>query len=164
MNQASLTTRSESGTSLLGHAIGSIALSGDVFLLSGELGTGKTCLIRGLARGLGIEQSAFSPSFVLVREYKGRLTLYHMDFYRLDADAEIVDLGIDDYLNGDGVCAIEWADRAAWLAPRENLKVELAYSEDAPDSRTVRLSATGYRHERLLNELRKVTLEDIQWN
>ena len=137
MTKAQLTTFSEAGTRALGRAIGSSAEPGDVVLLSGELGTGKTCLVRGMATGLGAADNAFSPSFVLVREYKGRLTLYHMDFYRLEHAEEIADLGIEDYLDGDGVCAIEWAERAESLLPSEHIAVELSYDANSPDTRSM---------------------------
>jgi len=164
MTEATLKTDSESGTRALGQAIGALAQPGDVLLLSGELGTGKTCLVRGIAAGIGAPANAFSPSFVLVREYKGRLTLYHMDFYRLDNTEEIADLGIDDYLDGDGLCAIEWAERAKSLLPAEHLAVYLSYDPELPDARTVVLSASGKRYNYLVALLRQQTWEDMRWN
>ena len=164
MTKAQLSTYSEAGTRALGQAIGADAEPGDVVLLSGELGTGKTCLVRGMSTGLGATDNAFSPSFVLVREYKGRLTLYHMDFYRLEHAEEIADLGVDDYLDSDGVCAIEWAERATALLPSEHIAVELSYSSESPDSRTIHLTATGKRYEELLEHLIQCTGEDLRWN
>jgi len=164
MTTATLRTFSEAGTIALGQIVGELAEPGDVLLLSGELGTGKTRLVRGLAAGLGAPNNAYSPSFVLVREYKGRLTLYHMDFYRLDNSEEIADLGIDDYLDGDGVCAIEWAERAEEIAPPEHLAVELSYDPTLPDVRTIKLSSSGRRHDALLTRLQQRTWEDMRWN
>ena len=91
--------------------MGELVQSGDIFLLTGDLGTGKTCLTQGIARGLGIEEYAFSPSFVIIREYHGRLPLYHIDFYRLDNIDEIADLGLEEYFYSKGVCVIEWAEK-----------------------------------------------------
>lgn len=144
---------SEAQTTNIGRCLGVVAEPGDIFLLSGELGAGKTCLVRGLATGLGVAEHAFSPSFVLLREYRGRLRLYHMDFYRLDTPAEIETLGIDDYLSGDGVCAIEWAERAEGLLPGENLHIHIAYVHGMPDSRTIRLTPSGSRYEHIVRQL-----------
>ena len=91
-------SRSAEETQQLGRRIGELAAAGDVYLLSGELGTGKTCLTQGIAWGLRIEEYALSPTFVIMREMYGRLALYHVDLYRLDDVAEIADLGLDDYL------------------------------------------------------------------
>ncbi len=110
----------------LGRAIGEMAAPGDLILLSGPLGAGKTCLTQGIAKGLGIEESPPSPSYVLVREFKGRMPLYHMDLYRLGFE-EIAELGIEDYLSGKGVCVIEWAEKAGSLMPKERLSVNLSY-------------------------------------
>ena len=85
-----LVTHSPEQTQLLGTQLGKLAMSGDVFLLSGDLGSGKTCLTQGIAWGLGVEEHAFSPTFILVREYNGRLPLFHVDLYRLDRIEEII--------------------------------------------------------------------------
>ena len=110
----------------LGRAIGEMAAPGDIILLSGPLGAGKTCLTQGIAKGIGVEESPPSPSYVLVREFKGRMPLYHMDLYRLEFE-EIAELGIEDYLSGKGVCVIEWAEKAESLMPKERLTVNLSY-------------------------------------
>src|SRR4030042_497194 len=98
-----LISHSPEQTQKIGARIGGLALIGDIFLLVGTLGTGKTCLTQGIAWGLNIEDYALSPSFVVVREMHGRLPLYHIDLYRLDHIEEIVELGLDDYLYGNGV-------------------------------------------------------------
>ncbi len=153
MTTLTLQTHCEEQTVALGHRLGALSQAGDLFLLSGELGTGKTCLVRGIAAGLGVSVRAFSPSFVLVRQYPGRLLLYHMDFYRLDQLAEIADLGLEDYLYSDGVCAIEWAERAQGLLPDEHLRFALRYIPSDEQARTIQITAEGERYEELLEEV-----------
>jgi len=162
MISATCITHDESHTAAIGGRLGELALGGDVFLLSGELGAGKTCLIRGLAGGLGISEHTFSPSFILVREYRGRLPLFHMDFYRLEQQAEIAELGLDEYLSRDGVCAIEWADRAAGLLPADHLEIVLTYVPGLANDRIVALTGRGARHEGLLQQL--VAFGDAAWS
>ncbi|MBN1856416.1 MAG: tRNA (adenosine(37)-N6)-threonylcarbamoyltransferase complex ATPase subunit type 1 TsaE [Dehalococcoidia bacterium] len=159
MNALTLTTRHEDQTVALGHRLGELASVGDVFLLHGELGAGKTCLIRGIAEGLGVSGRAFSPSFVLVRQYRGRLTLYHMDFYRLERPEEVEDLGVEEYLYGDGVCAIEWAERASGLLPHACLEISLYYVSAEEQARTIKFAAYGERYTSLLQELSSVAAQ-----
>ncbi len=90
---------------------------GDVVALSGDLGSGKTTFVQGLAEGLGVEGNVVSPTFKLVNEFDGRLPLYHIDFYRIDSAADVVVLGIEHYLFGDGISVIEWADRHTQVIP-----------------------------------------------
>jgi tRNA threonylcarbamoyladenosine biosynthesis protein TsaE len=90
---------------------------GAVLALHGDLGSGKTCFVQGLARGLGIDAPVTSPTFSLIGEYTGRLKLYHMDLYRLRSAGDAFDLGLEDYVYGDGICAIEWAERVPGLLP-----------------------------------------------
>jgi len=164
MRAAVYASRSEERTTRLGWHVGSLCTAGDVFLLYGELGAGKTRFIRGLASGLGVVEYAFSPSFVLVREYRGRLTLYHMDFYRLEQPEEIADLGVEEYLYGDGVCAIEWAERAAGLLPKRHLAATLSYVANEPESRTIRFTASGQRYESLLEQVVGAMGESASWS
>ena len=131
--------------------MGELARSGDVLLLTGNLGSGKTCMTQGIAWGLGIKEYAFSPSFVLVREYFGRLPLYHIDFYRLDRIEEIVDLGLDEYLYGNGVCVIEWAEKGISVLPQENLTVTLGYISDT--ERSLIFEPRGEHYCQLLKSL-----------
>ena len=128
--KASLTivTASAGDTRRVGHVIGEQAQPGDVYLLTGPLGAGKTCLTQGLAAGLGVTQRPRSPTFVLMTRYQGRLTLHHMDLYRVGDPMEAWDLGLEEYLNGTGVCAIEWADQAEEVFPENALWIDLAYS------------------------------------
>ena len=144
-------SRSPQQTQRLGRLLGQAARPGDLFLLVGELGTGKTCLTQGIARGLGIDGYVRSPTFVLVTEYQGRLPLYHIDLYRIDDLRETQDLGLDEYTDGDGVCVIEWADKATPLFPAEHLLVELEYQ--GPEARALRFTAHGTRYAHLLKAL-----------
>ncbi len=164
MTSCTFVSTSEQQTDSLGRHIGVLCQAGDVILLSGELGAGKTCLVQGIASGLGVSEYTFSPSFVLVREYRGRLMLYHMDFYRIEAIEEVADLGIEEYLHGDGVCAIEWADRAIALLPDQCLHFELRYVPDIEQSREVRASARGSRYEYLLQRLLTEMKDFARWN
>ena len=112
--------------------------AGDVLLLQGDLGAGKTCLVAGLAEGLGAKAEVSSPTFTLINEYKGgRLPLYHMDLYRLEAQAEIEGLGLDEYFDGPGVCALEWPERLGALAPAGAMR--LRFERLSEDSRRIRV-------------------------
>lgn len=146
-----LVTGTPEETQDIGKAIGKLALPGDVILLTGELGSGKTCLTQGIAWGLGATEYAMSPTFVIVREIRGRLPLYHMDLYRLDRPEETGDLGLDDYFYGPGVSVVEWADKAMALMPVEHLMVVLEYLSDA--ERRLRIKPKGERYETIVRQL-----------
>jgi tRNA threonylcarbamoyladenosine biosynthesis protein TsaE len=152
MSQPEITTRSPEETQQFGARLGELARPGDVLLLAGKLGAGKTCLVQGIARGLGIKEYAASPSFVVVRELYGRLPLYHMDFYRLENLEEIADLGLDDYLYGQGVSVVEWAEKGLSLLPPEHLLIEMSYVSD--NERRLKLKARGKRYRQLVAELK----------
>jgi len=128
-------------------------MPGDILLLTGRLGAGKTCLTQGIARGLGIEENTPSPSFVLVREFCGRLPLYHIDLYRLDNIEEIADLGLDDYLYGSGVCVIEWAEKGIKLMPPEHLLVKIDYTGDT--ERRLSFEPQGQRYIEMMTKLKE---------
>jgi tRNA threonylcarbamoyladenosine biosynthesis protein TsaE len=100
---------------------------GDVVALIGSLGAGKTVLAKGIASGLGVKDARYvnSPSFVIIKEYRGRLPLYHFDLYRLDAPSVLDSLGYDEYFYGDGVTVVEWADKIAKLLPKRHIEVRL---------------------------------------
>lgn len=117
------------------------------------MGTGKTCLVQGIARGLAVEEYAFSPSFVILREYHGRIPLYHIDLYRLEDIREIAALGLEDYLYGDGVCVVEWADRGLEVLPCDSLLVSLHYMPGYQKRRSICLRAQGERYRELTGQL-----------
>jgi tRNA threonylcarbamoyladenosine biosynthesis protein TsaE len=153
MEALKLNSRSPERTQLLGGYLGQLAQKTDVFLLVGELGTGKTCLVQGIARGLGVKEYAFSPTFVLLREYRGRLPLYHIDFYRLDYTKEIADLGLEEYFYGDGVCAVEWAEKGLQLIPADHLLITLHYVPTSHTERLISLRPRGKRYHELIEQL-----------
>ena len=99
---------------------------GDVVAISGELGTGKTALVKGIAHGLGVTQDVTSPTFTLIHEYDGgRLPLYHIDLYRLNSPQQALAIGIEDYLNGSGVTMIEWAEKIESLLPERTTRIRI---------------------------------------
>ncbi|MBM2831865.1 MAG: hypothetical protein HW414_917 [Dehalococcoidia bacterium] len=111
----------------------------------GELGSGKTCLAQGIARGLGVTEYTSSPSFVLMKEYRGRLAMYHMDLYRLDREAEMLDLGLESYFSSAGLCVVEWAEKLGRLMPEERLLITISYQGDK--ERRLKFVARGKRYE-----------------
>lgn len=132
--------------------LGRYAEPGDVFLLCGELGSGKTCLAQGIALGLGVEDHVRSPTFVLATIHQGRIPLYHIDLYRLDRVEEVLDLGLEEYLSSEGVSVVEWADKAMEILPLPYLLVNLAYQGEM--SRIIQLEARGERYDRLVQRVR----------
>jgi tRNA threonylcarbamoyladenosine biosynthesis protein TsaE len=124
-----LTARSAAETGAAGRRLGEAAEAGDVLLLSGALGAGKTVLVQGLAAGMGSPAEVVSPTFILVRQYPGRLELVHADLYRLDHREEIEALGLLE-LSAAGVLAVEWADRAPWLSTVDAARLHLALGDD----------------------------------
>ncbi len=155
MDSLTFNSHSPEQTQLLGSYLGKLARRADVFLLTGELGTGKTCLVQGIAHGLNVREYAFSPSFVILRQYHGRLPLYHIDFYRLDCIEEIADLGLEDYLYGDGVCVVEWAEKGPQVVPQDNLFISIHYSPVSQTGRFIRLKPQGERYNELTRQLKK---------
>lgn len=142
-------------TQALGIQLGKLVSPGDVILLDGDLGAGKTTFTKGLALGLDITRNIKSPTFTIIREYQtGRLPLYHMDVYRLEDDGGD-DLGLEEYFNGDGVCVIEWSQFVANQLPTDYLR--LAFKRDDKDldstNRTLTLTAHGQHYENLLEQL-----------
>ncbi len=151
-----LISHSPEQTQKLGVRIGELALPGDVFLLVGDLGVGKTCLTQGIAWGLNIEGYALSPSFVVVRELQGRLPLYHIDLFRLDRIEEIAELGLDDYLYGKGVCVVEWAERGMSVLPAEHLLIRISHLSDT--ERSFQLKSPVKRYQRIIVQLNRLSL------
>ena len=161
MESLRLDSHSPEQTQLLGSYVGELAQKGDVVLLVGELGTGKTCLVQGIAHGLAIKEYAFSPSFVLLREYHGRLPLYHIDLYRLDRIEEIADLGLEEYFYGKGVCVVEWAEKGPEIVPQESLLISLHYISTSETERSSHLKPRGERYRELTKQL---TMKGDLWH
>ena len=123
---------------------------GDIICLFGDLGSGKTTLIKGIAEGLNINQAKVnSPTFVLMNIYKGRLPLFHFDLYRLEDLQGISSIGYDEFLYGDGVSVVEWADRLGEFLPEKYLRVEMKHKKC--DERVIQLSAKGCRYQEVVN-------------
>lgn len=128
----------------IGRAIGAKVVPGDIVLLSGTLGSGKTTLTQGIVWGMGSPEYARSPTFVLVNEYPARIPVYHMDLYRLDSFEEVDGLGLDDYLYGDGVCVIEWADKVPGYFPERHMLISIRPTSDDERELTVRSDLTEH--------------------
>lgn len=129
-------SRSVDETIAIGRRFGETARAGDVFALVGDLGAGKTQLVKGIAAGVGAAADVTSPTFTLIHEYiGGRTPLYHFDFYRIESAAEAARLGLDEYFYGDGVCVVEWADRFSELLPDKTRWLSIAIGEH--DVRTI---------------------------
>lgn len=149
-----LVLSSPSKTESLGQAIGCALKGGEVLALIGELGAGKTVLVRGIAAGLGVPPaSVSSPTFVLIHEYHGRLPLVHVDLYRLHTHAEAESIGLQDYFVGEAITAIEWADRFPTLLPEDRLEVRLTHRSLA--TRKVQLTAQGPQSLALLTQIKQ---------
>lgn len=149
MLQVELMTHSAEETMAKSEALGKWMKGGEVLLLEGDLGAGKTTFTKGLAKGLEIKRNVNSPTFTIIKEYQGRLPLYHMDVYRL-ADSE-EDLGFDDYFEGEGVTVVEWAHLIEEFLPEERLEIYIYHQGD--DERKIVLTPRGERYEAICKEL-----------
>lgn len=147
-------THSEKETFDIGKKIALNLQKGDIICLIGNLGSGKTVLTKGIASGLGVNKDrVISPTFVLIRQYqiKNKLRLYHFDLYRLNSINDILELGYEEYLYGDGVAVIEWADKLKCLMPKQYLKICL--SVKGREKRKIDWTAVGSHYETLLERL-----------
>lgn len=145
----------EGATNRLGELLARVLEPGAVVALIGNLGAGKTRLVRAVAEAAGVDRREInSPTFVLVHEYQGHFPIYHFDTYRLHGEHEFVSLGAEEYFAGDGVCFVEWADRVAGVIPADHLRIEIATTGDT--SREFRLVATGPRSARMVENLTNV--------
>ena len=126
MSRRTLASRGPAETQAIGERLGARLTPGAVVACTGELGAGKTCFLQGLARGLGVTGGVTSPTFVLVNQYRGgRMPIYHLDAYRTGSLTELVDLGLEEMLHGDGVTVIEWAERGAPLRDWTTVRIQL---------------------------------------
>lgn len=128
-----------------GRQIGCKAQPGEVYALIGDLGTGKTLFTKGFAAGLGIDEHVNSPTFTIMQIYEdGRIPLYHFDVYRIEEPEEMEEVGLDEYLEGDGVCLIEWAERIEELLPEDRITVLIEKDlEKGLDYRKITISGSG---------------------
>ena len=139
-------TDSADDTAELGRKLGSMLQRGDNVCLIGDLGSGKTAFTGGLAKGLGISGYITSPTFTIVNEYEGRLPLYHFDVYRISDVDEMLDTGYYEYIDGDGVTVIEWADLIKEILPSERIEVHIEKNDQVrSDSRTITIRFIGER-------------------
>ena len=142
-----------SATEALGVELGKLLQPGDCLVLTGKLGTGKTTLTKGIAKGLGIKKIVKSPTYTIVREYhEGRLPLYHMDVYRL-SEGDGTELGLEEYFHSEGVSIIEWGQILGEDLPLDYLEIKLFYSSFI-EERKVELKSVGERSKSLLDELK----------
>lgn len=149
-----LRTSGPQDTRALASAIAEALGPGDVVSLTGELGAGKTCFVQGAARGLGVSGRVTSPSFLLRRDYQGRVAVLHLDVYRLDDVGEVVELGLEEAADGQRVTFIEWGDAVGPLLPPDHLEVELRTHDLAePERRCITLTAHGDGWRRRLDEI-----------
>lgn len=151
-----LETSSEEETKQLGETIGLIIKRNFelykhetcIIAMLGELGSGKTYLSKGIARGLGInENDVTSPTFTIINEYKGEFLIFHIDFYRLNCQDEVIDLGFEEYLNGGGVMIIEWADRIPDVIPKNHLEIKIEIKNFG--KRKITISPYGENYKKL---------------
>lgn len=153
-NPLVIRTADESETDRLGSALAAAIEPGLVIGLIGQLGAGKTRLVRATATALGADSASVnSPTFVLIQEYAGRIPVYHFDTYRLPNPASFGDLGAEEYFGGDGVCFVEWADRVTEFLPRDWLRVEVAVVSET--AREFRFIPQGEQSRRVTDRLRK---------
>lgn len=146
-----ITMNSRRATVSLGEKLAKYLQAGDVIVLNGDLGAGKTTFTKGIAAGLGIPDMVKSPTFTIIREYQsGRLPLYHMDVYRLENGGG-EDLGLEEYFDGDGVCVVEWAEYVADELPEDFLVIHFKRTDDE-NKRVLEFSAHGDRYQRLVGQ------------
>ena len=150
-----ITTHSVTETQQLGHTLGAALKQGVIIALSGELGSGKTAFVQGLARGLDISEKYYitSPTFTLINEYPGRQRLFHVDLYRIEHISELEDIGLDEVLHQDAVIAIEWADKLSGDTLSDHLSLQFKLTGE--ESRQIDIFAYGHQAGNLLKALPK---------
>lgn len=149
-----ITANNLQDTDKIGKIIGESLKGGTVICLEGDLGAGKTTLTQSIAKGLEVKDYVTSPTFTIIKEYNGRVNLYHMDAYRLDSEDDMYDLGYDEYINSDGVCIIEWASKIKGLIPRSaiNITININYENN---NRELNIDGEGEQFNIIKEELYK---------
>lgn len=130
-------TGSEKETFSLGVKLARLLTPGTAVSLEGDLGAGKTALVKGIAKGLGIRDTITSPTFTIVNSYEGNTTLHHFDVYRIDDPEELYEIGWEEYFNPNDVCVVEWGDRVAEMLPQDAIRIRIIRDEAQPDRRTI---------------------------
>jgi tRNA threonylcarbamoyladenosine biosynthesis protein TsaE len=136
-------TETADRTREVGEALASMLQPRDTVVLTGDLGAGKTTLVQGIGRGLGVEDHVASPTFTLVREYSGRLDVAHVDVYRLERVQDVIDLGLDELGGPNRVLLVEWGDAVSDLLPEDRLRVELTTARADTDTRRIVIAPQG---------------------
>jgi len=142
-NEKIFISRSREETISFGNRLGEKLAPDTVLALTGELGSGKTTLVQGICRGLSVTDEVTSPTFVLIREYCGRLQVFHFDAYRLPGPAALQEIGCEEYFSRGGVSLVEWADRVAEILPEEATWIDLEYVPGEPDARKITILGHG---------------------
>jgi tRNA threonylcarbamoyladenosine biosynthesis protein TsaE len=153
LKQIELIMNSVEQTKRLAASLAPALQPGDVISLTGDLGAGKTQFAQGVADGLGVDEPVTSPTFTIIREYDGRLPLYHFDVYRLETIADLTALGYEEYFFGSGVTLIEWGDKVEALLPEDRLTIEMHRMLESENHRQLIINASGPRSEALLQRL-----------
>ncbi len=149
-----ITTASVKETIAAGKRFGSLLSSGDVLCLTGELGAGKTCFVKGIADGLGIRgRGITSPTFIIINEYRGRIPLFHIDLYRTGVIEDIREIGMEEIVYGNGVTVIEWAERIKDKLPDERMDITFKWVDE--NTRTIEIRAVGRHHREILEGLER---------
>ncbi|MBN1484383.1 MAG: tRNA (adenosine(37)-N6)-threonylcarbamoyltransferase complex ATPase subunit type 1 TsaE [Chloroflexia bacterium] len=151
-------SHSAAQTRRLGLRLGRLLQAGDVLLFVGEFGSGKTTFIQGIGEGLGVPGQVTSPSFTLIWEHRadeehGQALFYHMDLYRIATFEEALGLALEDYMAGEGICALEWADRVPEIMPERYLRIELSFLSET--KRVVRMEPAGPRYVQLVEDFKR---------
>lgn len=149
-----VTTFSPQETEQLGTSLGGLLAPGSLLALRGDLGGGKTCLVRGVVAALAPQSAHLvaSPTYAIMNSYLGNTPVYHFDFYRLAGDDDVIDLGFEEYFYGDGVCIIEWSERLAELLPSDILTLLFEYAGE--EQRLITITGTGPESDNLLEQLK----------
>ncbi|MFH2013194.1 MAG: tRNA (adenosine(37)-N6)-threonylcarbamoyltransferase complex ATPase subunit type 1 TsaE [Pseudomonadota bacterium] len=153
LKEIKLILETPQATLKFGETLGKHLMAGDLVALFGDLGAGKTQLVKGLALGIDIseENCITSPSYTIINEYMGRIPLYHFDFYRLEGCSEIENLGYEEYFEGRGITVIEWAEKAIHLLPENHLEIHINHLEN--DFRELEIVGFGDHYSKIIDKL-----------
>lgn len=145
-------SKSEEQTYKLGEYLGKALQQGDIICLTGDLGAGKTAFTKGIGIGMDINELITSPTYTIINEYNGRISLFHFDVYRLEGVEEMYELGYEEYFFGDGAVVIEWADIVKDIIPQERLWITILRGKEE-NTREIIFDASGARYQKVIKEL-----------